>query len=210
MKIILASNSPRRKEILSNLGIKFDVIVSDADEESNISSPSELVCELSRRKGRSVALSLPEKYRGEETLIISGDTVVSLGDEIFGKPVDACDAKRMITALSGKTHSVFSGMSVIKVDSDGKISEFTDFERTGVTFREMSEEEIDLYLSMENVLDKAGAYAIQGAASLWIDNINGNYFNIVGMPTNKLISLLMKAGVQITQLISSGKNSPDN
>ena len=208
MKVILASNSPRRKEILSNLGIKFDVIVSKVDEDSNIKSPSGMVCELSRRKGLAVAASLPEKYRGEETVIISGDTVVALDDEIFGKPTDIDDAKKMITALSGKTHSVFSGMSVIKVERDGIIKEFTDFERTFVTFREMSEEEIDIYLSMEDLLDKAGAYAIQGAASLWIDNINGNYFNVVGMPTNKLISLLTKAGIQITRLISSNKNSP--
>ena len=205
MNLILASNSPRRKEILSNLGIKFDVIVSDVDESSEITDPGELVCILSRRKGMAVASSLPEKYKNDTSVVISGDTVVALDGEIFGKPENEKDAKRMISSLSGRTHSVYSGMSVIKITADGKISDHTEFERTDVTFRKMSDKEIDLYLTMENVLDKAGAYAIQGAASLWIDSINGNYFNVVGMPTNKLTLLLEKSGIKVTDLISADK-----
>jgi septum formation protein len=201
MKIILASKSPRRKEILSSLGFKFDVIVSDTDENSNITDPAMLVSELSRRKGMAVAQQKELFSHGNEYLIISSDTLVFCGGEIFGKPADTEDARRMIRALSGRTHSVFSGMTVIKISGSGEISEFTDFEETLVTFREMSESDISLYLSRETVTDKAGAYAIQGIASLWIDGINGNYFNVVGLPINKLRSLLCRAGIELESLI---------
>ena len=201
MKIILASKSPRRKEILSSLGIKFDVIVSDVDENSEITDPACLVCELSRRKGMAVAKSEKILNFNEDVIIISSDTLVFCEGNIFGKPADISEAKKMIKSLSGKTHSVFSGMSVIKVSKNGEIVEFTDFEETMVTFREMTDDDIDLYLSLESVTDKAGAYAIQGIASLWIEKINGNYFNVVGLPVNKLCSLVEKAGLNISKLI---------
>ena len=201
MKIILASKSPRRREILSSLNISFDVIVSDADENSDISDPASLVCELSKRKGMAVAEKKELLPENEECLIISSDTLVFCDGSVFGKPHDISEARSMISALSGKTHSVFSGISVIKVSPDGSISEFTESEETLVTFSKMSEEEIDLYLSLENVRDKAGAYAIQGAASLWIEEIKGNYFNVVGLPVNKLKSLFEKAGTSVGSLI---------
>lgn len=202
MKIILASNSPRRKEILSSLNIDFEVIVSEIEEKSEFKEPHLLVSDLSKQKGAAVANEIKYKY-DEDIVIISGDTVVSLDGEIFGKPKDSSDARRMIKALSGRTHQVFSGISLIKISGkDRKTEEYTEYEKTSVTFRKMSDEEIDLYLSMENVLDKAGAYAIQGAASLWIDTIEGNYFNVVGMPTNKLISLFEKADIPVAGIIS--------
>lgn len=199
MKIILASKSPRRKEILSSLGIKFDILVSDVNEDCDSQNPAELVSILSERKGLDVAKRLiPTK---EKLLVISSDTVVAAAGRIFGKPSDERDAEYMIKALAGKTHSVFSGISLITLSESGEIKCFTDFEETLVSFKNMSDEEISLYLSMENVLDKAGAYAIQGAASLWIDKINGNYFNVVGLPINKLVSLSEKAGISIKDLI---------
>lgn len=207
MKIILASNSPRRKEILSTLNINFEVIVSEIEEKSEHKEPHLLVSDLSRQKGIAVANEIKERYRDDDVIIISGDTVVALDGEIFGKPKDISDAKRMMTALSGRAHSVYSGISLIKISgNDRHMDVFTEYEKTSVTFRKMSEKEIDLYLSMENVLDKAGAYAIQGAASLWIDTIEGNYFNVVGMPTNKLISLFEKANIPVTGIISPIRN----
>ena len=202
MKIILASKSPRRKEILSSLGIIFDVIVSDTDESSDISNPALLVSELSKRKGMAVAEKSELFSNENEYIIISSDTVVFCNGEIFGKPADMIDAKRMIKSLSGKTHSVFSGISVIKISRNGDVAEFTDFDETLVTFKEMRDSDIDLYLSREKVLDKAGAYAIQGIASLWIDRIDGSYFNVVGLPVNKLSSLLERAGVALESIIS--------
>ena len=201
MKIILASKSPRRKEILSSLGIPFEIIVSDADENCDISAPDRLVCLLSERKGMAVARRKDLLSPDDDYLIISSDTVVFCDGKIFGKPKDTDDARSMIKALSGKTHSVFSGISLITVSKEREIKTFTDFEETLVTFGEMSDGEIDLYLSLENVTDKAGAYAIQGAASLWIEKINGNYFNVVGLPINKLHSLLKKAEIPLERLI---------
>lgn len=203
MKIILASKSPRRKEILSSLNIPFEIIVSDADENCNISDPARLVCLLSERKGMAVANRTDLLPQNDDYLIISSDTVVSCDNKIFGKPSDLSEAKSMIRSISGKTHSVYSGISVITVSKSREIKTFTDFEETLVTFENMSDDDIELYLSLENVTDKAGAYAIQGAASLWIDKINGNYFNVVGLPVNKLHSLLRKAGFSLKQLINS-------
>lgn len=203
MRIILASKSPRRKEILSALCVPFEVIVSDADESSSVTDPSRLVSVLSERKGMAVAEKLADSEKNEDILIISSDTVVELDGVIFGKPKDTDDAKRMIKALSGRTHSVFSGISLILVTKDGRIKAETDFERTYVTFRPMSDDDISLYLSLESVLDKAGAYAVQGAASLWIDKIDGNYFNVVGLPVNKLTSLAGRLGISVKDIIES-------
>ena len=192
MKIILASNSPRRKEILENLGIKFEIIVSDADESSEEKDPALLVRELSLRKGRAVADRIINEniHAGEDTYIISSDTVVATADgEILGKPSDIADAKRMLSLLSGKSHYVHSGIAIIKISADREITEAADTESTAVEFLHMSENEIDFYVKNENVLDKAGAYAIQGIASAWIRKIDGDYFNVVGLPTCKTLSL---------------------
>ncbi|MBE6696579.1 MAG: septum formation protein Maf [Ruminococcaceae bacterium] len=201
MRIILASKSPRRKEILSSLGIKFDIIVSEADESSSSHDPAELVSILSERKGMAVAEKL-KSTANEDTLIISSDTVVALDGAIFGKPSDTEEAESMIRELSGKAHSVFSGISLILISKDKTVKSATDFEKTVVTFKKMTDKDISLYLSLENVLDKAGAYAIQGAASLWIDGIKGNYFNVVGLPVNKIAPLAEKLGLRIEDLIS--------
>ena len=192
MKIILASKSPRRKEILENLGIKFEIIVSDADESSEEKDPALLVRELSLRKGRAVADRIINEniHAGEDTYIISSDTVVATTDgEILGKPSDITDAKRMLSLLEGKSHYVHSGIAIIKISAGREITEAADTESTAVEFLPMSENEIDFYVKNENVLDKAGAYAIQGIASAWIKKIDGDYFNVVGLPTCKTLSL---------------------
>ena len=205
MKIILASKSPRRKEILENLGIKFEIIVSDADESSEEKDPALLVRELSLRKGRAVADRIINEniHAGEDTYIISSDTVVATADgEILGKPSDIADAKRMLSLLSGKSHYVHSGIAIIKISADREITEAADTESTAVEFLPMSENEIDFYVKNENVLDKAGAYAIQGIASAWIRKIDGDYFNVVGLPTCKTLSLFKNAyGIEKKDII---------
>ena len=205
MKIILASKSPRRKEILENLGIKFEIIVSDADESSEEKDPALLVRELSLRKGRAVADRIINEniHVGEDTYIISSDTVVATADgEILGKPSDIADAKRMLSLLEGKSHYVHSGIAIIKISADREITEAADTESTAVEFLQMSENEIDFYVKNENVLDKAGAYAIQGIASAWIKKIDGDYFNVVGLPTCKTLSLFKNAyGIEQKDII---------
>ena len=205
MKIILASKSPRRKEILENLGVKFEIIVSDVCEESEERDPASLVKELSLRKGRAVADKVIKEdiYMGEDVYIISSDTVVATAEgEILGKPYDISDAKRMLSLLEGKRHYVHSGIAIIKISEDGNITEAADTESTAVEFVPMSENEIDFYVNHENVLDKAGAYAIQGIASAFIKKIDGDYFNVVGLPTCKTVSLFKEAyGVEPKDII---------
>ena len=205
MKIILASKSPRRKEILENLGIKFEIIVSDADESSGERDPARLVRELSLRKGRAVADKIINEniYACDDIYVISSDTVVATVDgEILGKPRDIADAKRMLSLLEGKSHYVHSGIAIIKISKDRKITEASDTESTAVEFLPMTENEIDFYVKNENVLDKAGAYAIQGIASAFIKKIDGDYFNVVGLPTCKTLSLFKESfGIEQTEII---------
>ena len=195
MKIILASKSPRRREILENLGVEFEIIVSEADEESDEKDPARLVRELSLRKGRAVAERIIKEntFVTEDVYIISSDTVVATADgEILGKPRSIEDAKRMLRLLEGKSHFVHSGIGIIKL-SGGETVEAADTESTRVEFLPMSDGEIDFYVTHETVLDKAGAYAIQGIASAWIKKIDGDYFNVVGLPTCRMFGLFREA-----------------
>ncbi len=183
VKIILASKSPRRKEILQNLGIKFDIMVADADESSDISDPEELVKTLAERKGRAVK----EKLSGdiEDKLIIASDTLVYADREFLGKPRDRADAERMIRKLSGKAHCVVSGIYIYYGGHEEKAAASTK-----VIFDKLTEDEIFAYLDTGEPYDKAGAYAIQGLASAFISGIEGDYFNVVGLPVNTLCKTL--------------------
>ena len=214
MKIILASKSPRRKEILENLGVKFNIITADTDESSEIREPSALVRELALRKGMAVAEKIINEIaeatntaampKAEETaenngacsltdesiLVISSDTVVAADGEILGKPRNLADARDMLSHLEGRDHSVFSGIAAILIEK-GRIAKIAaESEETVVRFAPMSEGEIDFYINNESVLDKAGAYAIQGIASAWIEKIDGDYFNVVGLPVRRMFRLL--------------------
>ena len=205
MKIILASKSPRRKEILQNLGVEFEIIVSEANEDSDERDPARLVKELALRKGRAVADHvINERSFGKEDIyIISSDTVVATADgKILGKPQDIDDARRMLGLLEGKIHFVHSGIAIIKLSDDRIITEAADTESTAVEFLPMTEGEIDFYVTHENVLDKAGAYAIQGIASAWIKRIDGDYFNVVGLPTCRTFRLFKEAfGIEPKDII---------
>ena len=182
MRFILASASPRRYEILTELGLPVSVSVSDVNEDSDLTDPAGLTEELAKRKAEAVAKT-PENT--DETVIIACDTVVVCDTEILGKPKDEKDAKRMLRMLSGRDHSVVSGICVV---SGGKT--VTAHESTTVRFGELTEKDIKTAVTLGAPLDKAGAYAIQGTASLFIEGIKGDYFNVVGLPVNLLFRTL--------------------
>lgn len=172
--IILASQSPRRKELLKLCGFEFEVKPADADETLPEGlSPAEAVSYLSRIKAQAAD--------DKENLIIGSDTVVALHGEILGKPADEKDAFIMLKKLSGKTHSVFTGVTLIK-----KEKEITFYEETKVEFYSLTDEEIENYIKTKEPMDKAGAYGIQGFGGLLVKGIQGDFNNVVGLPVARL------------------------
>ncbi len=197
MRIILASKSPRRREILAMLGVQFEIISADADEHSTENNPAALVTELALRKGRAVRDLLIKKGEwSEDVLVIAADTVVAAANEILGKPKDADDAARMLRMLADSTHEVLSGVALLC-----GTRELAAAERTGVVFSKMSEADIAWYLASNEPFDKAGSYAVQGLASLFIKGLDGDYFNVVGLPVYRLNELVKQLlGRTLTEL----------
>lgn len=184
--IILASSSPRRREILSELGVDFDVVVADTDESSEITDPVELTQELARRKGLAVyeRLVKSSEYDADGVAIISADTVVCRDGEILGKPRDREDAAAMLRSLSGRTHTVVSGVAVtLRGVTRSAVSV------TSVRVQEIPKSEIERYVDSGEPMDKAGAYGIQGRFSAFVEGIDGCYFGVVGLPVNTLSNL---------------------
>ena len=185
MRYILASKSPRRKEILSNIGLVFDVVTADTDESSDITDPIALSEELATRKAEAVRAALAARGElSDEDVIIASDTVVECGGEILGKPADYNDAKRMIELLSGREHRVLSGICLIRAGERA-----VGHSETFVYMDEVDEDDLLRYLDTPEAYDKAGAYGIQGYASRWISRIEGCYFGVVGMSVNTLDKL---------------------
>lgn len=184
MNIILASASPRRKEILGNTNAKFTVIKSEIDEVIlDHEHPKQVVMRLAFEK----CIDIASKHK--EDLVIGADTVVVLDDVILGKPKDEEDAYNMLKRLSGKTHQVITGISLINLDANKKI---IDYVVSNVKFKDLSEEDIKDYIHTKESLDKAGAYGIQGYGALLVEEIQGDYFNIVGLPISRLSDMLRK------------------
>ncbi|MBQ7335542.1 MAG: septum formation protein Maf [Clostridia bacterium] len=182
MKYILASKSPRRKEILETLGLPFEVVTADTDESCDEADPRALVEALALRKGLAVKDALLAAGRElSDTVIISSDTVVAIDGEILGKPRDEEDACRMLRLYSGRRHEVVSGICLIGTDRQGVSHEVTEVE-----FDALDEETIRHYVRLSQPYDKAGAYAIQGLASAYIKGIRGDYFNVVGLPVHRM------------------------
>lgn len=182
MNIILASASPRRKEILENVNVKFTVVASDIDEVIlENEPPKELVKRLAFEKCMDIA------RKNKDALVIGADTIVVLNNHILGKPNNEEDAYNMVKLLSGKKHQVITGISLINLSSDKKVIDYVVSE---VTFKDLSEETIRDYINTKESLDKAGAYGIQGYGGLLVENINGDYFNIVGLPISRINDLL--------------------
>ncbi len=187
--IILASGSPRRREILSDLGAELKIITADVDESSNERDPERLAEALAIKKGQAVYEKLLRDGSSDATLpIISADTVVFCEGEIMGKPCDRADAERMLKKLSGKAHTVTTGICVI---SNGV--PFSSYLTTRVFVDPLTDEEINAYIDTRDPFDKAGAYGIQGVFSKHISKIDGCYFNVVGLPINALSKLFIKA-----------------
>ena len=194
MDIILASNSPRRRELLGQMGLKgFKVSAPNVDEtvEGNL-HPAQIVEELSLRKARAAV----EKADADD-LIIAADTVVALEGAVLGKPRDERDAFSMLSALSGNRHDVYTGLTVLM---GGRV--VTEHERTTVTFRDIEPEEILGYIATGEPMDKAGAYGIQGIGALLVSGIQGDYCNVMGLPVFRLGRILAQFGVD---LLRSGK-----
>lgn len=180
MELILASGSPRRSELLRQIGLTFSVHPADVDETLDPDwIPAEAVERLSARKAEAVAQRFPDQ------LILAADTVVSLEGDIMGKPLSPRSAFAMLSALSGRTHEVFTGLTLRQGDQVVTVSE-----RTAVTFRPLTSEEISAYIATGEPMDKAGAYGIQGRGALFITGIEGDYFNVMGLPLCRLSQLL--------------------
>lgn len=183
--IVLASKSPRRKKLLQQLNLKFKIISVEINEDQRgKESPAAMVKRLAREK------LLRAKKSVEKGIIITADTIVVLNNKVIGKPVNKSDAKRILGKLSNKTHAVYTGFAVHNSKNEKTI---IDFEKTEVTFRKLSNREIDDYIRTGSPMDKAGAYGIQDDfGAVFVKKINGDYYNVVGLPIAKLYTNLLK------------------
>ncbi|MBD5489164.1 MAG: septum formation protein Maf [Lachnospiraceae bacterium] len=194
MKIYLASASPRRKELLKQVGISFKTMPSTVEEKITKTEPQEVVEELSYQKAVDVCSRLTEENR-EDFVVIGADTVVSSWGEILGKPKDKEDAVRMLNKLQGGSHQVYTGVTLAWKYKDMSAMYATFSECTDVTMYTMSEEEIKRYVDSGEPMDKAGAYAIQGLCAAYIQGICGDYNNVVGLPVGRVCQELKKRGL---------------
>ena len=193
MKVILGSASPRRKEILAQAGIEYEVIVSDCEEVMTKSRPEEVVKELSEQKAENVLKKAFEKYGPkEDILVIGADTVVAFEGSIYGKPKDRDEAIRMLKSLSGHTHQVYTGVALIRGDKRIIFADCTD-----VSVYDVADDEIARYVDSGEPMDKAGAYAIQGGFARYIKGIHGEYNNVVGFPMARTMYELKKIGINL-------------
>lgn len=187
---VLASRSPRRRHLLSLIGVEFEAVPSDADEGYDVdASPEMIVQSLALRKADAIAKQRPE------SLVLGADTIVVLDGQILNKPEDAVDAERMLAALSGRTHAVYTGIALVHSSGNRSV---TAGERTLVTFAALSGAEIREYVSSGSPLDKAGAYGIQDdRGALYVSRIEGDYYNVVGLPLHLLYQTLRKEFVDV-------------
>ena len=203
-QIILASASPRRKELLEQIGLEFEICPAKGEEIITKTIPEEVVMELSKQKAEEVAAMVAtfgEEHKEITTpsdiLVIGADTVVAYDGKILGKPKDEEDAKRMLHMLAGNTHSVFTGVTLVLIDKSGRAGELVFYEKTDVTMYPMSDAEIETYVATQEPMDKAGAYAIQGKCAIYIEKIEGDYNNVVGLPIARIYQELKKIGINV-------------
>jgi len=192
-RLYLASTSPRRKELLNQVGLKFEMVNAPVEE---VALPKESAESYVRRIAIEKALSGFNKVAGKEIWVISGDTAVKVGDKVLGKPKNQADSFRMLKLLSGNEHVVLSAVAVV---FDGEV--FSDLSRTKVTFKQLSEEEIKAYILSLEPEDKAGGYAIQGLAANFIQSIEGSYSGVMGLPLYECDQLLIQSGYKTAQKI---------
>ncbi len=189
-QLILASASPRRRELLSQIGMEFEVMPSGVEEETQSKVPYEMVMELSERKAKDVFDRLSEEKRSM-AIVAGADTVVAVENKILGKPQNKREAQEMLSLLQGRTHQVYTGVTLIwkkcenRADGEG-ICRTSFYERTDVTMYPMSQEEICAYVESGEPMDKAGAYGIQGKCAAYVREIRGDFYNVVGLPVARL------------------------
>lgn len=190
-QLILASGSPRRRELLAEAGFSFQIFTAGADESLTDLIPEEMVKVLSARKA-SAAMDkwTAEGHSPAEVVVLGADTIVVNGNRILGKPKDREDARNTLKALQGRNHQVFTGVTLIWKDAGGSLCQTSFAEKTEVVFYEMSEAEIDAYVNTGECDDKAGSYGIQGLAMKYIEKIDGDYHNVVGLPVGRLYQTL--------------------
>lgn len=202
LKIVLASQSPRRKKLLNQLGLSFDVIPSTFEEIITSTIPTEVVTDLALQKAVEVA------QRCEESLIIGADTIVVLDDHILGKPESTDEAEQMLSRLSSRTHKVYTGVAFVKTSNKGTIEEkYSFFEETSVEFSELETEEIQAYVKTGSPMDKAGSYGIQDDwGAVFVKRIEGDYYNVVGFPLNRFYNELKQFEPELLKTISFPNN----
>jgi septum formation protein len=187
VKFILASASPRRRELLASIGLEFEVKPSHVPEVHQVGeAPEEYVARLSRDKARALAEQHPDRW------VIAADTTVLHGEELLEKPVDAQDAARMLATIAGQTHIVYTGVTL---ENGGRDYLDTRVAESEVRMLPLSPDEIEWYVRTGEPLDKAGAYAVQGIGAMFIDSIHGSYTNVVGLPLATLFQMLRRAGI---------------
>jgi septum formation protein len=197
MNVVLASSSPRRKKLLEQINLSFDVCPSAIDEIVNDSlSPEEVVIDIATQKGEDVAKNKPN------SLVIAADTIVCFDDLILGKPANREEAFTMLRQLSGNSHAVYTGVYTAKTGEHGIVNSFAIFEKTIVTFGTLSDKEIHKYIDTENPFDKAGSYGIQDdIGCLFVERIEGDYNNVVGFPLFKFYRTLTSTFPEVTEKI---------
>ncbi|HET7657800.1 MAG TPA: Maf family protein [Bacillales bacterium] len=184
-RLILASGSPRRKQLLERVFLSFDISVSEVNENFNENlSPAEAVELLALRKARKVSERFPN------AIILGADTIVSIDNEILGKPADACAAESMLLRLSGKTHTVYTGTAIVSSERT-----YSFYSATDVIFHELAKEEIKFYIASGEPFDKAGGYGIQGLGATLVKEIHGDYFTVVGLPLSETVRALRSFGI---------------
>lgn len=187
-EIILASASPRRKELLEQIGVPFQIRKSDVEEKITKTVPAQIVEELSKHKALDVAQHI------ENGIVLGADTIVCIGEKIMGKPKDRENARNMLQELQGRPHSVFTGVTLIQ-KAEGRTDKIRSFSRETIVYvHAMREEEIEAYLDTGDAFDKAGSYGIQGPFAAYIDGIEGDYNNVVGLPVSAVYQELKAMG----------------
>ncbi len=191
-RIILASASPRRRELMAMAGYEFEIKVSHKEEKYVSTEPSEIVKELALLKAEDIAEQETVILNGEELVVIGADTVVAHAGKILGKPKSKEEAFRMIKGFQGDKHQVYTGVAVLKYDGEGNKSIVNEAVKTDVYVNPMTDEEIWKYIENDNVMDKAGSYGIQSGFAIHIEKIEGDYFNVVGLPISFIYEVLKK------------------
>ena len=191
-RVILASASPRRLDLLRQVGIEPEIEPSHVEEVITSTVPDQVVMELSRQKAEDIAAL----HAGEDAIVIGADTVVAYDGKILGKPKDEADAVRMIRSFQGKVHQVYTGVTVL-IKKNGKWEDISFSESTDVSFYPVSDEKIRTYIASGEPMDKAGSYGIQGGFGIYVKEIRGEYTNVVGLPVGRLFYEMKKHGIEL-------------